>query len=316
MNKIYIYKKGEALTDYIIKTKDNKEKWIIFVSNMRKGMNIFHQLQRKNVDVVFMYDDCINKKPNEEFNNIINNHKFNCKVFIITKLRNNNDYYILDENVKNIIINAWSKNDTKFFIDKILNNNECNLYLDYKSKSKIKNKLKSVNEELNYFNELIKDEKDFSTKYRYKLNQIPKGIYIDDKKFNYEREIYANLLQIKHILSELNNYSPISYIKERLSWINLTYDDALDFETEISNNYIHSLIEKPLNYKEQNDLINFIDIRDGNGKLQGAYGIIKDYLNRYYNLHLKESNQGEEDKIWIIKHKRKHKKCSTLHNAK
>lgn len=36
MNKIYIYKKGEALTDYIIKTKDNKEKWIIFVSNMRK----------------------------------------------------------------------------------------------------------------------------------------------------------------------------------------------------------------------------------------------------------------------------------------
>lgn len=96
-----------------------------------------------------------------------------------------------------------------------------------------------------------------------------------------------------------------------MSWINLTYDDALDFETEISNNYIHSLIDKPLNYKEQNDLINFIDIRDGNGKLQGAYGIIKDYLNRYYNLYLKESNQGEENKVWIIKHKRKNKKHST-----
>lgn len=315
MNKVYIYKREEALTNYIIKTKDDKDKWIIFVSDMRKGMNIFHQLQRKNVDVAFMYDDCINKKPNEEFNNIINNHKFNCKVFITTKLRDNN-YYILDENVKNVVINTWSKNDMKSFIDKILNSNECNLYLDYKSKSKIKNKLKSVNKELNYFNELIINEKDFSTKYHYKLNQIPDGIYIDNKKFNYERETYANLLQIKHILSDLNDCSPVSYTKERLSWINLTYDDVLDFETEISNNYIYSLIDKPLNYKEQNDLINFIGIRDGNEKLQGAYGIIKDYLNRYYNLHLKESNQGEEDKIWIIKHKRKHKKCSTLHNTK
>ena len=151
MNKVYIYKREEALTNYIIKTKDDKDKWIIFVSDMRKGMNIFHQLQRKNVDVAFMYDDCINKKPNEEFNNIINNHKFNCKVFITTKLRDNN-YYILDENVKNVVINTWSKNDMKSFIDKILNSNECNLYLDYKSKSKIKNKLKYVNKELNYFN--------------------------------------------------------------------------------------------------------------------------------------------------------------------
>ena len=35
----------------------------------------------------------------------------------------------LDENVKNVVINTWSKNDMKSFIDKILNSNECNLYL-------------------------------------------------------------------------------------------------------------------------------------------------------------------------------------------
>ena len=103
----HTYSKQEQLIKQINDDK-SKDKWLIFVASIQKGKDLLKELQKNNIDAVMIYKGRRDKKSREEFNNIITKEKFNSKVLITTKLLDNG-VNIMDDEVKNIVVNSWSR---------------------------------------------------------------------------------------------------------------------------------------------------------------------------------------------------------------
>lgn len=68
--------------------------------------------------------------------------------------------------------------------------------------------------------------------------------------------------------------------------------------------YIESLINKPLDKQQQEELIKIIGLKDNRNRLQKSYSTINAYLKANYNLHIEKSRiqmNKERKRVWIIK---------------
>lgn len=310
----YTYSENNQLINQIIKDKTNN-KWLIFVSKIKKGNEILNKLNTNNIDATIVYRGCKDKKAKEELNNIINNEQFSCKVLITTKLLDNG-INISDDKVKNIVVTSWSKINLIQSIGRVRFKNikeayKINLYLDIKKRKQFSAKIQSIDNTLQYFELLKSDKEAFNNKYRKKLNQLPNGIHLNENnKFIFDKITYANLIKNKLELEEIkNNYYKNKYIEKQLNWLGIETDviDLNEIEQKQENDeikeYALSLIDKPLNKKEQEELIKKINLRDNYNRLQKCYSAINVYLENNYNLHIKRERpriNGIKTTIWKI----------------
>lgn len=311
----YTYNKQEQLINQINDDK-SKDKWLIFVASIQKGKDLLKGLQENNIDAVMIYKGRKDKKSNEEFNNIITKEKFNCKVLITTKLLDNG-VNIMDDKVKNIVVNSWSRENLIQSIGRVRFKNlkeahNINLYLDEKKHKQVWGKLNAIDKTLKHFELLIADKNEFNKKFRNKLNELPNGIHLDkNNQFIFDKVTYANLLKTKIEMTNLEkDFNSISYINKQLSWLGIDDKEIIRLE-EIQTKqtkdkieeYVKSLIDKPLGKQQQEELIQIINLRDDRNRLQKSYGTINAYLKENYNLHIEKSRpriNGKKITAWTI----------------
>mgnify|MGYP001001097655 CR=1 FL=1 len=311
----HTYNKQEQLIKQIINDK-SKDKWLIFVTSIQKGKDLLKELQEKNIDAVMIYKGRRDKKSKEEFNNIITKEKFSCKVLITTKLLDNG-VNIMDDKVKNIVVNSWSRENLIQSIGRIRFKSlkeayNINLYLDEKTHKQVWGKLNAIDKTLKHFELLIADKNEFNKKFRNKLNKLPNGIHLDkNNQFIFDKVTYANLLKTKIEMTNLEkDFNSISYINKQLSWLGINDKEIIrleEIQSKQTNDeieeYVLSLLNKPLNKEQQKELINIINLRDDRNRLQKSYGTINEYLKNNYNLHIEKSRiyiDKKQVRVWKI----------------
>lgn len=314
----HTYNKQEQLIKQISNDK-SKYKWLIFVASIQKGKDLLKELQEKNIDAVMIYKGRRDKKSIEEFNNIITKEKFNCKVLITTKLLDNG-VNIMDDKVKNIVVNSWSRENLIQSIGRLRFKSlkeayNINLYLDEKTHKQVWSKLNATNKTLMHFEELISNREEFENRNRYKLKQLPFGIHLDkNKNFIFDKVTYANLLKTKIELTNLEkDFNSISYINKQLSWLSINDKEIIrleEIQSKQTNDeieeYIKSLIDKPLGKQQREELIQMINLRDARGRQQKTLKTINAYLQENYNMYMESKvirSEGNRARVWILKNK-------------
>lgn len=315
--KPYIYSKQGQLISQIVNDKTNN-KWIIFVASIQKGRELLKELKNNNIDVTMIYRGCKNKKAKEELNNIVINEKFNSKVLITTKLLDNG-INILDDKVKNIVINSWDKINLIQSIGRVRFKDikkayKINLYLDIKTNKQFSAKIQSIDNHLRYFELLKSDKEAFNKKYRNKINTLPNGIHLDENNnFIFDKVTYGNLKKSKLYLEKIkDNFNSNTYTDMQLNYlgikqkpINLNTMEHKQIADKLKE-YIESLIDNTLNKEQQKELIETIGLKDNRNRLQKSYGIINQYLEKNYNVTIEKSRirqNGKQITIWKIKNK-------------
>lgn len=311
----HTYSKQEQLIKQINDDK-SKDKWLIFVASIQKGKDLLKELQENNIDAVIIYKGRRDKKSREEFNNIIIKEKFNCKVLITTKLLDNG-VNIMDDKVKNIVVNSWSRENLIQTIGRVRFKSlkeayNINLYLDEKTHKQVWGKLNAIDKTLKHFELLIADKNEFNKKFRNKLNKLPNGIHLDkNNQFIFDKVTYANLLKTKIEMTNLEkDFDSISYINKQLSWLGIDDKEIIRLEeiqakqtNDEIEEYVLSLLNKPLNKEQQEELTNIIIVRDEYNRLQKSYSKINEYLENNYNLHIEKSRpriNGKQITAWTI----------------
>lgn len=311
----HAYSKQEQLIKQINDDK-SKDKWLIFVASIQKGKDLLKELQKNNIDAVMIYKGRRDKKSREEFNNIITKEKFNSKVLITTKLLDNG-VNIMDDEVKNIVVNSWSRENLIQSIGRVRFKSlkeayNINLYLDEKTHKQVWGKLNAIDKTLKHFELLIADKNEFNKKFRNKLNKLPNGIHLDkNNQFIFDKVTYANLLKTKIEMTNLEkDFDSISYINKQLSWLGIDDKEIIRLEeiqakqtNDEIEEYVLSLLNKPLNKEQQEELTNIIIVRDEYNRLQKSYSKINEYLENNYNLHIEKSRpriNGKQITAWTI----------------
>lgn len=311
----HTYSKQEQLIKQINDDK-SKDKWLIFVASIQKGKDLLKELQKNNIDAVMIYKGRRDKKSREEFNNIITKEKFNSKVLITTKLLDNG-INIMDDEVKNIVVNSWSRENLIQSIGRVRFKSlkeayNINLYLDEKTHKQVWGKLNAIDKTLKHFELLIADKNEFNKKFRNKLNKLPNGIHLDkNNQFIFDKVTYANLLKTKIEMTNLEkDFDSISYINKQLSWLGIDDKEIIRLEeiqakqtNDEIEEYVLSLLNKPLNKEQQEELTNIIIVRDEYNRLQKSYSKINEYLENNYNLHIEKSRpriNGKQITAWTI----------------
>lgn len=263
-----------------------------------------------------VYRGCKNKKSKEELNNIVINEKFNSKVLITTKLLDNG-INILDNKVKNIVVNSWDKINLIQSIGRVRFKDirkayKINLYLDIKTNKQFSGKIKSIDNNLKYFELLKSDKAIFSKKYRNKINKLPNGIHLDENnEFIFDEVTYRNLRKNKLYLEKIkDNFSiytniQLNYLGIKEKPINLNNIEHKQIADKLKE-YITSLIDSALNKEQQKELIETIGLKDNRNRLQKSYGIINKYLEKNYNVTIEKSRireSGKQITIWKIKNR-------------
>lgn len=313
--KPYIYSKQSQLINQIVNDKTSN-KWIIFVASILNGKELLKELKNNNIDVTMVYRGCKNKKSKEELNNIVINEKFNSKVLITTKLLDNG-INILDNKVKNIVVNSWDKINLIQSIGRVRFKDirkayKINLYLDIKTNKQFSGKIKSIDNNLKYFELLKSDKAIFSKKYRNKINKLPNGIHLDENnEFIFDEVTYRNLRKNKLYLEKIkDNFSiytniQLNYLGIKEKPINLNNIEHKQIADKLKE-YITSLIDSALNKEQQKELIETIGLKDNRNRLQKSYGIINKYLEKNYNVTIEKSRireSGKQITIWKIKNR-------------
>lgn len=314
----HTYSKQEQLIKHINDDK-SKDKWLIFVASIQKGKDLLKELQANNIDAVMIYKGRRDKKSREEFNNIITKEKFNSKVLITTKLLDNG-INIMDDEVKNIVVNSWSRENLIQSIGRVRFKSlkeayNINLYLDEKTHKQVWSKLNATNKTLMRFEELISNREEFENRNRYKLKQLPFGIHLDkNKNFIFDKVTYANLLKTKIEMTNLEkDFNSISYINKQLSWLGINDKEIIRLEeiqakqtNDEIEEYIKSLIDKPLGKQQREKLIQMINLRDARGRQQKTLKTINAYLQENYNMYMESKvirAEGNRARVWILKNK-------------
>lgn len=314
----HTYSKQEQLIKQINDDK-SKDKWLIFVASIQKGKDLLKELQKNNIDAVMIYKGRRDKKSREEFNNIITKEKFNSKVLITTKLLDNG-VNIMDDEVKNIVVNSWSRENLIQSIGRVRFKSlkeayNINLYLDEKTHKQVWGKLNAIDKTLKHFELLIADKNEFNKKIRNKLNKLPNGIHLDkNNQFIFDKVTYANLLKTKIEMTNLEkDFDSISYINKQLSWLGINHKEIIRLEeiqekqtNDEIEEYIKSLIDKPLGKQQREELIQMINLRDARGRQQKTLKTINAYLQENYNMYMESKVirfDGNIIRVWILNNK-------------
>lgn len=152
-------------------------------------------------------------------------------------------------------------------------------------------------------------------KIRNKLNKLPNGIHLDkNNQFIFDKVTYANLLKTKIEMTNLEkDFDSISYINKQLSWLGINHKEIIRLEeiqekqtNDEIEEYIKSLIDKPLGKQQREELIQMINLRDARGRQQKTLKTINAYLQENYNMYMESKVirfDGNIIRVWILNNK-------------
>ena len=265
------------------------DKWIVFVSNIEKDGRVIEAALGEQA--VFITKDTESSNP--ELQLIINEKRFSKKVLITTRTLDNG-ISIEDESVRHIAIMTWNEISFIQMLGrrrvKINNADKVNLYIHTRDSRSFRtlqtvyeNKIKEIelcNEDLNAFNRKYDNSPDGlgllkELFYRHEatgewtVNPIGADRLYSDKKF------------VERMIKRFQTDKKFAFVKEQLSWIGLedTFDESNLIENVMPNtirnereSYLSSIYEKGtdgvmLMKADRDELIEKINIRDGNGRL-------------------------------------------------
>lgn len=316
-----IYSDEQLLLNEIIKDQSDN-KWIIFKNNIEKAKELQKKLLENNIDTVFIYSNCKGKRAKQELNNIIRNEKFECKVLLSTSTLDNGVNF-KDEKIKNIVFDAWNWKITLIQCVGRVRFNSFNeaypisLYLNRKTKQQVHGKIHDLKQKIEQI-ELLKDNPDeFKKKYNRNLNNLPNYIYLDqNNNYKYDEISYYNLQQELNDMERMkNNYRDNIHPNKCLLSLGLRKNaknivEVIDLD-EIQQNknideleqYLNSILNKPLDKTQQQELILKLNIRDNRNRVLKSVGVIKEYLKDSYNMTIETDRarvKGKQITLWKL----------------
>lgn len=318
INPYYFYK-DDALINTIV-NDESDEKWIIFVSDIKNGKNLNKQLNENGINAEFIHA----KTKSKEIDNIIMNEKFNCKVLITTTIMNNG-VNIRDEKVKHIVCKTY--NLTTFVQEvgrvrlDIDNPYEVNLYLQANNKKQWLGIRKTYDEIIEQCTLLVTNETEFKQTFNDNYKSLKEGAFYLDKnnqwQINETRLMYAKEQQdfINSILEDYDKHKQKTYIIKQLQSLGL--DENISDEKSLDNfkndehkdcikEYVLSKVNTYLDSKEQNKLIDIMDLRDSRNRKQKGLTTLKGYLLDNFDLTIEskpkriKSKNNKLERVWII----------------
>lgn len=272
----YYTNKKDIITT--IKNSPTEEKWLWFISNIKKGEELLEEFKNQNIDA-----EMISSEENSELKQyIIENERFECRVLITTSVLDNG-VNIKDDAVVNMVIETF---DQITFIQELGrkridkdNAQQITLYIHKRNPSHYTKKLESIRNKMRIINTYIDCQKinDMSVLKKetdYMQGKLDKAFYRD-----FDDKLCLNHMYLSRITRDEFYYDECRkaikedewfFIKEQLSWIGLEHtfnEDNLiknivdNEEVKTLENYLEGLIGKRLYKEEQQELINKIDIR-------------------------------------------------------
>lgn len=305
------YKKINDIIE-IIKTDESNNKWLVFVANKKDGYSILEGLKGIKTAAFLTKDN----KQNKEYESIVNKSKFKADVLIATKVLDAG-INIEDEQVKNIVIDAWDKNTFlqelgRVRVDKTKQN--INLYIKDKGKKNFDMKLKTMQKTLEQISLFKENRDEFNLKYHNDLDKINKQIFMLDEKTNAWKINEIGLDKFEITYKFINDIFQVSDLDKNvwldivLNWIDKKFNDLNEYfdEVEKKNNiefYLENHLGKRLYKEDRQQLIEILNIRDSARRLQKSIGVINSYLLNNYNItciskRFKEN--GKKTTIWIL----------------
>lgn len=285
----------------IIKNDNTNEKWLVFVTSSVNGEKISQKLKELNITCTFINKDSVN----DDKKNITTKSKFESKVVVSTKCLDNG-INIKDVDVQNLVVMAYDK--VTFIQEcgrlriKIDDARDVNLYIPLMDTRCFLGKLKSNYEPKNIDLELFRKSKDdFKHKYNNNLNKVPHDIFYLDKNNEWEINLLGssrlhNDIKFSKNMLEKFKHDKFAFVKEQLKWLDLedTFDKFNLIENVVDNEEVESL-EKYLEdnigrlYLKENkhELIGKISLSDSRGRLQKSPSLIKEYLEKNFNMTLR-----------------------------
>ena len=248
----YYFDKIENLAIHI-KNADIKDgKWLVFVTSKSMAKNLKDIITNKKVSII----TADTKEDNEDLKSIINNSKFNSDVLICTKVLDNG-VNIQDEEVKNVVINAWEETTfvqeigrIRIDIDKPY---EINLYIPMKSKKAFTSRQIGISKEIDILNLYENNKEEFMFQYRDNKDKLPNHLFYvkDNKGYVINKLGYANTYSFNSFLDciinkwndKKNKDKQYTFIKEQLSWIGLE-DTFNGFHSQIMDEYDNEEVNK------------------------------------------------------------------------
>lgn len=183
----------------LIKNDYSDDKWMIFVTSIKKGEKIVEELKDNNIDSTFIKSGSSNKEKKR----ITSESKFSKKVLVTTKCLDNG-INIKDEQVKNLVVMAYDKITFIQEIGRIrfniLDAPNINLYIPTFSMKNFHGKIignyKPKLEDIELYNN---DYNGFLRKYERNHDKIPKDIFYKSKDDKWKKNKLGHVLSLIHI---------------------------------------------------------------------------------------------------------------------
>ncbi|MCR1848274.1 DEAD/DEAH box helicase family protein [Paeniclostridium sordellii] len=273
----------------LIKNDNTGEKWLIFVKSKDDGKMLKSKLESNNISCEFIYAG----SKSEERKNISIESRFKCKVLITTKCLDNG-VNINDENVRNLVINAFDK--TTFIQElgrvriNIKDARQVNLFIPTFRINNFQGKLRLFERKKKQVDLFEKDIDKFKRDYEienwkiyndliylqngeWKYNHAGNCRLRKDMKFTYKMlALFKGGIELEdgsiHLIND-GFKDKFAFIKEQLDWIglraNFNEDNLIEsvFDEEIKmdlNNYMEKLF---------NDRIVFLTAKDRRPIIEG-----------------------------------------------
>lgn len=112
VNPVY-YSNDKDIVEAILNSPQ-EDKWLVFVNSVDDGYIFLQNLIGYSFDAVFIHADnrkALGQKPRREYDNIVNNETFSCRVLITTKILENGVNFS-DPALKHMVIHTY--NETTF----------------------------------------------------------------------------------------------------------------------------------------------------------------------------------------------------------
>ena len=302
----YYTNKKDIITT--IKNSPTEEKWLWFISNIKKGEELLEEFKNQNIDA-----EMISSEENSELKQyIIENERFECRVLIATSVLDNG-VNIKDDAVVNMVIETF---DEITFVQELGrkrinkdNAQQINLYIPKRKSGHYTKKIESIHRKMRIIDIYLECQKtgDMSTLKKetdYTQGKLDKAFYRD-----FDDKLCLNYMYLSRINRDEFYYNECKkaidedewfFIKEQLRWIGLEHTFNKD-----------NLIKNVVDNKEVKTLEGFLDKAFNDNELYTKEGFrkiidsliendsrIKTIMNEIDGKHTREKGQKIYNKLF------------------
>lgn len=311
IKKIKYFNKDDTIDELLKECISKNQKAIVFMDSAEKCYKKYLLFKKyslfncsKNNKKFYKYVD------EEKINNMLYDEMFKENILFTTCCLDAG-VNIIDKQVKGIILDVKNTNTLmqcvgRRRVDRSDIDDKIYLYIKNRNKFDISNMLKSINRQLEKPECLMFNNYEFFIN-KYKRNCNCKMIYdtIDDDG---EIQKKVNMLMFYSCINrkiELESMKESNYIKVVNKMFGKKKSCIIEEEKSLNylERYLNSIVGKRLYKKEQEELINMLNLKDSRGRLQRKVTTLSGYMIDNFNMILISKRVKEDNKlktIWFV----------------